>query len=84
MSYINKGDLLMLDEKLKVIAASSDYTELYYDLEAREMARYGLDYGVARGVVKVILPDGKESKVELRRIKMISSVDDQIQMSLFQ
>ena len=72
MSYINKGDFLVLDGDRKVIALGPDYTELYYDADARDMMRYGLDYGVARGVVKVLEPSSsREMKVEIRRIKKI-------------
>lgn len=71
MSYINEGDMLLVDGK-HAVAISSDYTELYYDADARDMARYGLDYGVARPVVKVLIPEtGHQLKVELRRVQKV-------------
>jgi len=72
-SYIRKGDMLLLDGKVHAVATSNGYTELYYDAEAREMARYGLDYGVARGVVNLIIPEsGDVLKVELRRVAKVA------------
>lgn len=73
-SYINTGDMLLLDGKVHAVATSKDYTELYYDLEAREMMAHGLDYGVARGVVEIVVPDsGQRLKVELRRIAKVET-----------
>lgn len=71
-SYIQKGDLLILDGKYNAIALGSDYTQLHYDAEAREMMQYGLDYGVARGVVQIVVPDsGNQLTVTLNRIKKV-------------
>ena len=76
-SYISRGDMLLLDGKVHAIATSKDYTELYYDAEAREMARHGLDYGVARGVVDLIVPEsGATLKVELRRVRKVDVPDE--------
>ena len=73
MPYINKGDLLSIDNK-PAIAVGSDFTQLHYDLEAREMLAYGLDYGVARAMVRVLFTDtGRESLVELSSVRKISS-----------
>lgn len=72
--YITKGEAIIMDNLIPVVAVSDDYVELYYDAEAREMARHGLDYGVARGVVQVLNPaTGAEYVVELRRIRKVES-----------
>ena len=72
MSYINKGDLLSIDNT-RVVALGSEFTQLYYDLEAREMLRGGLDYGVARNVVRVIFPEtGREAIIPLGSVTKIS------------
>lgn len=72
--YITKGEAIIMDNLVPVVAVSDDYTELHYDAEAREMARHGLDYGVARGVVKVLNPaTGAQYVVELRRVRKVES-----------
>ena len=77
MSYIEKGDFLLIDGKEDAIAIGSDYTELYYDSYAREMSYHGLDYGVARGVVKILYPrSGNQAKVELGRVKLVSKYQE--------
>lgn len=73
-SYINTGDMLLLDGSTPAIATTTNYVELYYDSYAREMRDYGLDYGVARGVVEIIVPDsGQRLKVELRRVAKVEA-----------
>ena len=73
-SYINTGDMLILDGNVHAVAASKDWTELYYDAEAREMMAHGLDYGVARGVVEIVVPEsGRKLKVELRRVRKVAA-----------
>ena len=70
--YITKDETLILDNLTPVVAVSDDYVEVYYDMEAREMARHGLDYGVARGVVQVLNPaTGAQYVVELRRVRKV-------------
>lgn len=73
-SYINKGDLLSV-HNLPAIAIGSSFTQLYYDLEAREMRQHGLDYGVAMNVVHVLFTNsGRKAVVELSHVRKISSV----------
>ena len=72
MAYINTGDVLMLDGATPCIAAGENYVQLHYDAEAREMARHGLDYGVARGMVKIIVPStSQQLTVEVSRVKKV-------------
>lgn len=69
MGFISKGDLLILDGKVTAIALGGDFTELYYDEEAKEMLARGIDWGVARGAVNVLIPStGVEERVALTRI----------------
>jgi len=71
-SYIQKGDLLIVDGKHNAVALGSDYTQLYYDSCAREMAHYGLDYGVACGVVQVLVPEnGSQFLATLDRVRKV-------------
>ena len=73
-SYINTGDMLLLDGSTHAVAMTTNYVELYYDAYAREMRGYGLDYGVARGVVEVVVPNsGQRLKVELHRVTKVTS-----------
>lgn len=72
-SYINTGDLLSINNS-PAVATGPSFTQLYYDLEAREMKRHGLDYGVARNVVPVLFTNtGRECIVELSCVRKISS-----------
>lgn len=69
---ISKGDLLIING-LKAVAAGDEFTQLHYDEEAREMARYGLDYGVARGAVRAIMVDsGREVVLTTAQVRKVA------------
>ncbi len=73
MAYINEGDALIVNGE-NAIALCAEYAELYYDAEAREMMRYGLDYGVARVVVRVLFPKtGVQTKEWLGVVRRVNN-----------